>query len=112
MNESTISSAEMSIRTPRAPVGDDALGQVVLQRHRQPVVHVDLDGDEQERPILRIGMRSMARPQPRGAARVTPSPTRCSATRERVGQRRLGDHVVQIDAEVHDGLRDLRAGCR
>ena len=43
MNESTISSAEMSISTPRAPRLDDPLGQVVLQRHRQPVVHVDLD---------------------------------------------------------------------
>ena len=48
MNESTISSAEMSISTPRAPVLDDPLGQVVLQRHRQPVVHVDLDRDQQE----------------------------------------------------------------
>ena len=48
MNESTISSAEMSISTPLAPVSLDLRGQIVLQRHRQPVVHVDLDGDEQE----------------------------------------------------------------
>ena len=28
-------------------VGDDALGQVVLQGHRQTIVHVDLDRDQQ-----------------------------------------------------------------
>ncbi len=49
MNESTISSAEMSISTPRARSLTIRVGQVVLQRQRQPVVHVHLDGDEQER---------------------------------------------------------------
>ena len=48
MNESTISSAEMSISTPRAPVAAMRVGQIVLQLHRQPVVHVDLDRHEQE----------------------------------------------------------------
>ena len=48
MNESTMSSAEMSIKTPRAPVVDDPAGQVVLQRHRQAIVHVDLDRHDQE----------------------------------------------------------------
>ena len=47
MKESTISSAEMSISTPRARASTIALGQVVLQRHGQPVVHVDLDGDQE-----------------------------------------------------------------
>ena len=48
MKESTTSSAEMSISTPRARSLDDAGGQVVLQRHRELVVHVHLDGDQQE----------------------------------------------------------------
>ena len=37
----------MSMSTPRACVFDDAVGQIVLQRGGEPVVHVDLDGDEQ-----------------------------------------------------------------
>ena len=47
MKLSTISSAEMSISTPRASCATILAGQIVLQRRRQPVVHVDLDGDEQ-----------------------------------------------------------------
>ena len=43
MKESTISSAEMSISTPRARVSAMRVGQVVLQRHRETVVHVHLD---------------------------------------------------------------------
>ena len=38
----------MSISTPRAPVSDDPLGQVLLQRERHPVVHVDLDAHQQQ----------------------------------------------------------------
>ena len=45
--ESTISSAEMSISTPLAPVVAIFVGQVVLQRQRGLVLHVDLDGDQQ-----------------------------------------------------------------
>ena len=47
MKESTISSADMSISTPARAIGHDPLRQIVLQRHRQPVVHVDLDRDQQ-----------------------------------------------------------------
>ena len=47
MKESTISSAEMSISTPLAPVASIVRRQVVLQRQRQLVLHVDLDGDQQ-----------------------------------------------------------------
>ena len=47
MNESTISSAEMSISTPARAGRGDARGQVVLQLHRQAIVHVDLDRHEQ-----------------------------------------------------------------
>ena len=70
MKESTISSAEMSISTPLAPVARDALGQVVLQRHREPVVHVHLDRHQQE----------LAHPEDRNAFHrrhpESPSPTR------------------------------------
>ena len=46
-NESTISSAEMSISTPLAPVFEMRVGQVVLQRQRRLVLHVHLDRDQQ-----------------------------------------------------------------
>ena len=48
MKESTISSAEMSIRTPFGVSVSGLRRQIVLERQRQLVVHVDLDGDEQE----------------------------------------------------------------
>ena len=48
MNESTISSAEMSISTPAARVATILLREVVLQRQRELVVHVDLDRHQQE----------------------------------------------------------------
>ncbi len=48
MNESTMSSAEMSIRTPRASVRAIRLCEVVLKGHGQPIVHVDLDRHDQE----------------------------------------------------------------
>ena len=119
MNESTISSAEMSISTPLARASDDARGQVVLQRHRQPVVHVDLDGDEQE----------LAHLQDRDAFHVSPRPSPCGPRRRRRCRSRrpwrrqpsrrsaianasasvaLVTTVAEIDAEVDDRLRDLR----
>ena len=48
MKESTTSSAEISMRTPRARVVGDAVGEVVLEHGREPVVHVHLDGDQEE----------------------------------------------------------------
>ena len=48
MNESTMSSEEMSISTPRAFVSAICAGEVVLKGHRQPIVHVDLDRHDQE----------------------------------------------------------------
>ena len=47
MNESTISRAEMSIRTPLGrPVLEIRLGQVFLEGQDHLVVQVDLDRDE------------------------------------------------------------------
>jgi hypothetical protein len=43
-----MSSAEISINTPRADVLLMRSGQVVLQGQGQLVMHVDLDGDEQK----------------------------------------------------------------
>ena len=48
MNESTISSAEMSISTPLARVWTMRAGKVVLKRQRKVIVHVHLDGHQQE----------------------------------------------------------------
>ena len=46
INESTMSSEEMSISTPRAWVGR-SFGEFILQRHGEAVVHVHLDGHEE-----------------------------------------------------------------
>ncbi len=46
MNESTISSEEMSIARPWHSLRDP-VGQVILKGERQLVVHVYLDGHEQ-----------------------------------------------------------------
>ena len=40
---------------------------------------------------------------------ATAQPDALQRERERVGERGLGDHVAELDAEVHDRLRDLRA---
>ena len=48
---STRSSAEMSIMTPRAGL-NEFMRKIVLQRHRQLVVHVELDADKQAPPDL------------------------------------------------------------
>ena len=48
MKESTISSVEMSMSTPLLAFLLDGVRQVVLQLQRELIVHVDLDGDEQE----------------------------------------------------------------
>ena len=69
MKESTISSAEMSISTPRARSATIALRQVVLQRHGEPVVHVDLDRDQQA--VADLEDRDLAPSRPvRGSVRL------------------------------------------
>jgi hypothetical protein len=47
MNESTTSRGRDVDEHARGPLSIDALGQVLLQRERELVVHVDLDRDEQ-----------------------------------------------------------------
>ena len=54
MKESTISSAEMSMSTPRLGF-HDPVSQVVLQAEGEPVVHVHLNGGEQKLAHLQNG---------------------------------------------------------
>ena len=91
MKLSTISSAEMSISTPRAPVATILRGQVFLQRHGQAIVHVDLDGDEQGLAELedRYAVHRSAASW-RGAAGTTTLAQSAQRQREGVRQRRLG----------------------
>ena len=62
MKESTTSSAEISISTPRA-VAHDARSKFVLEGERELVVHIHLDRDQQEgthfeyRNALHVGSR-------------------------------------------------------
>ena len=63
IKESTISSPEISISTPRAGL-DDVRGQLILQRQRQLVMHVHLDGDEQEFLHLQYRNAVHRRPSP------------------------------------------------
>ncbi len=118
MKLSTISSAEMSIRTPRALCETILAGQIIFQRRGQPVVHVDLDGDEQR--IAEFEDRDAVHRQAScpplflsgDDSRIDPSRLDDGTTglpqcnRESIRQRRLRDHV-QLDAEMHHGLGDL-----
>ena len=122
MNESTISSAEMSISTPRAPVAAIRVGQIVLQLHREPVVHVDLDRHEQA--LAHLENRDAFHVTPRaggglaaapgagsaadGATLVTVSASRLSATANASASVALVVTAVQVHAEMDDRLRDLR----
>src|SRR5258705_4165579 len=58
--------------------------------------------------ILRIGMRSMWRDSVVGRARDRQAEA-IERDREGVRQRRLGDHIGEIDAEMYDRLGDLRS---
>ena len=60
MKESTISSEEMSISTPRAPVSAIRSVRSSCRVEGEPVVHVHLDGDQEE----------LAHPQDRDAFHV------------------------------------------
>ena len=110
MNESTTSSAEMSISTPRrarsrrcASVRSSC--SVIARRSCMSTWMVT----RRQLPILRIGMRSMTRRQRRRWPCCTVEPARVERDRRSAsGERRLGDDVREVDAEVDDRLRDLR----
>ena len=83
MNESTISSDEMSISTPLAAVSAISFGEVFLQRQRQPVVHVHLDRDQEELAHLedRNAFHALLRRSSARRCADALSPLRLSASR-------------------------------
>ena len=107
MNESTISSEEMSIRTPRAWSETIRFGEVVLQPHREAVVHVDLNRDQQQIAHLQdrdpLGLGHRSRPITVDDRSAAPS----SATA-------IASAIVALvvtsegQPEMDDRLRDLR----
>src|SRR5262249_42169173 len=106
MNESTISSAEMSISTPRACVSAiravRSSWSVIARRSCMSTWMLT----SRQSPILRIGMRSIPR-SPLGGSRSSRQSRPVEGDREGVRERRLGDDIPEVDAEVHDSLCDL-----
>src|SRR5262249_29205683 len=106
MKESTISSAEMSIRTPRARVSAMRAVRSSWGGSARRSCMSTWMLTRRQSPILRIGMRSIE--PSAGGPRSDPQPRPPQRNREGACERRLGDHVPQLDPEVDDGLRDLR----
>src|SRR5687768_11668448 len=110
MNESTRSSDEMSISTPRAPT---AAMRVVRSSWSVRASRSSMSTwmlTIRNSPILRMGMRSIGGALP--PARLQHGAQLAGALereQEGVGERGLGRHALQVDAEVHDRLGDLRS---
>src|SRR2546422_615043 len=104
----TMSFEERTGSVSSSGIANDAVGEVVLQRHGQAVVHVHLDADEQElvhledRNSLHAASLRLRRAADGGAGPL-------QRDDEGVGQRGLRDHTAELDAEMDDGLRDLRS---
>src|SRR5262245_60349515 len=81
----------------------DPLGEIVLQGHRETVVHVHLDGDEQA--VTHLEDRDALH---RTSAGSDGEPAAIERHGEGVGDRCLRDDALQLDPEMHDRLRDLR----
>src|ERR1700749_1077970 len=103
-NESTISSAEMSISTPFAPVFSICADRSSCSASATWSCRSTWMVTSSTRPILRIGMRSIS-----GLVARDDETGLLHGKLQRIGQRRLGGDALQVDAQVHDGLRDLRA---
>jgi hypothetical protein len=92
------------------PLSNDPVRQVVLQLHRQAVVHIHLD--RYEKAITDLEYRNLAHaPSDLPPPRCTVDdrlPELTERERERVGHRRLGDDT-ELEPEMDDSLRDLRA---
>src|SRR5271155_322336 len=91
------------------PLGDDPVGEVVLQFHRQAVVHVHLDRNEKavtdlEYRYFRHGGSNLL---PTGPSVDDRFPKLAERQGESVGHRRLGNDA-KFEPEMDDGLRDLR----
>src|SRR5690348_5445353 len=112
MNESTTSSELMSISTPRAPVREirsvrsswrvsaswSCMSTWIVTRRNAPILRIGIRSSTS-------GLRLAARHGRATDGQIEPLERR----REGVGQRRLGGDVAQLDAQMHDGLGDLRA---
>src|SRR5688572_11734028 len=113
MNESTTSSAEMSTISPRARVSAirDMMSSCSVMASRSCMSTWIVT--RRQLPMRRIGIRSIASPLgSRWRAVAVPGHRETASgerDRERVGERGLGGHVAEVDSEMHDGLRDLRA---
>src|SRR5215471_9605335 len=109
MNESTISSDEMSINTPRARVlAIPSVKSSCSVRARRSCMSTWIVTSRQS-PIFKIGIRSISPPSTvilRARDDQLGAPQSDS---EGVGKTGLGDHVGEIDAQMNDRLRDLRA---
>jgi hypothetical protein len=87
-------------------------GEIVLQGKRQPIVHVHLNGDQQELTHLQNwdSFHALSCPSARVFFtfhdRVPASPQGNSKS---VGEGCLGGDVTEIHTEVNDGLGDLGA---
>src|SRR5579872_6207170 len=116
MKLSTISKAEISIKTPFAPWATILLvrssSSAVARRSCMSTWMVTSSAS----PNFNIGMRSISLAL-LSRARILVSlsrlysrdcfPSACERERKRVSQRGFGNHV-QFDAEMHQGLSDLR----
>ena len=95
---------------------DDPLGQVVLQRQRQPVVHVDLDRHEQQVPELEDrDPRSAVAHRLRRAAVAAARDLEARALErdgERVGEGRLRRDVATGRRRGARSSARSAAGCR
>src|SRR6195952_2426266 len=105
--ESTISSAEMSISTPLAPVFSICADRSSCSARATWSCRSTWMVTSRALPIFRIGMRSMMNAS--GLVAGDDETGLLHRELQRVGQRRLGGDALQVDAQVHDGLRDLRA---
>src|SRR5688572_12932345 len=105
MKESTTSRAEMSMRTPVAPLLRiwvmRSSCRVMASRSCMSTWMVM----SRSRPILRIGIRSIRASG--GGSGGDGQAVPLEGEGERVLQVGLGDDLAQLDPEVHDGLRDL-----
>src|SRR6185312_7042555 len=105
MNESTTSSAEMSIRTPRErsfeifAVRSSCSVRASWSCMSTWIVTAETAPSSGSGCVPSAALPGLFLDLPAGAL---------ERDAKSVGERRLGDHLAEIHAQVHDGLRDLR----
>src|SRR5689334_7134521 len=106
MNESTISSVEMSISTPLVAFLTMEFDRSSCSLRAIWSCMSTWMVTSRNSPILSIGILSTVPLLFQRAAGAL------ERKRQRIGQIRLRRHALQVHAEVHDGLRDLRTHAR